>query len=57
MQKKIKKNYFKKIAISSGNNGQRVNMKKVFSDVYKVVYKENKSKKTPINKKKLGERG
>ena len=41
----------KKIAIS------KVNTKKVFSDVYKIVYKENKSKKTPINKKKLGERG
>ena len=45
MQKKIKK-LLQKIAISSGNNGERINIKKVFSDMYKVVHEE-KIKKTP----------
>ena len=51
MQKKIKK-LLQKIAISSGNNGERINIKKVFSDMYKVVHEE-KIKKTPNNRKKL----
>ena len=50
----------KKIAMNYGNNGERVNTKKAFSDVYKVKLKNQKkhstSKKIAISYGNNGER-